>query len=160
MERELDVLASRFGRGRPLERGNAVPGCLGGDGPYWHRAAVLIEGLSDGFLPSDERQLRWLLDYLLKPAPVDAWKMRVEVAPDVGFAAALAWWCKVAGMTASRTSIAADELERVGERLRSAGIARRETGPRLMEIIERTSTVSHVTAKSETDGEKTERSIT
>lgn len=134
MELEMATLANRFGYGPALPRNDAVGDRLGGDGPLWERAADLLTE-APAADPRDARRLRWSLDYILKPAPVDAWKTRVEVLPDVGFAAAMAWYCKAEGLVAARTALPADALELVGERLLSAYKSNEGVAARLIAII-------------------------
>lgn len=118
MDEGVAGLTRRFGGGEALERG-APPPRLGSDGPYWRRASVLVAACRSGFKTTDERRLRWFLDYCVRPSPVDAWKRRVEVAEGVetGFAAALVWVCREAGLHPRHAALGADALEDVGRSL-------------------------------------------
>lgn len=118
MDEGMAGLDRRFGGGPALERGS-LPPRLGSDGPFWRRASALLVACRSGYKPADERRLRWYLDYCVRPAPVDAWKRRIEVAEGVetGFAAALAWICSTARLTPRRTTLETEALSSVGRQL-------------------------------------------
>ena len=118
---QVAEIRARFGDARPLPRPATSDGRLLSDGPYWPRARALTAALANGSISEDERRrATWQLGYLVRPAPIEAWKTRVEVHPgldDVGYAAALATLAHQSGVRNARVALPTDDAERIWRRM-------------------------------------------
>ena len=115
---DLDL---RFGASAGLPRPPGHDGRLLSDGPYWGRAASLMRAIARGELDGGaRRRALWQLGYVSRPAPVDGWKTRVEVHPDlheIGFAAAVLLLAHRHGLDSPRAHLPADDAERLWSRV-------------------------------------------